>query len=186
MTEGRKLIVAENMTINGVIDHVDDWFDPGDQLDEELLAVQQEHMATEDALILGRKTFEAFRGYWPLQLDDTTGFTAHLNKVHKYVFSTTITEPGWENTTILQGSIEDEVRRLKAQAGGDIGVTGSIEVVHALVRADLVDEYRLFVYPTAVGSGRRLVPEGTRIEGLKLVESRPFPSDVILLNYTRG
>ena len=185
MTDGRKVVVAENISTNGVIEFIDPWFDPGDQDDSDQLAVVHGHMAAEDALVLGRKTFEEFRGYWPLQTDDTTGFTAHLNQVQKYVLSSTMDDPGWENTTVLRGPIEDDVRALKNQPGGEIGVTGSISVVHALMRADLVDEYRLFVFPVLTSRGRNLVPDGVSMGQLKLVESQAFRSGVVLLTYTR-
>jgi dihydrofolate reductase len=181
----RKLVVAENMSANGVIEFVDPWFDPGEQEDRDLLDVIGTHTAAETALLLGRQTFEDFRGYWPLQTDDATGFTAHLNQVQKYVVSSTMTDPAWENSTVLSGRLEDEVAALKSIAGGEIGVTGSISVVHALMRADLVDEYRLFVYPVFTSRGRHLVPEGLSMHGLTLAEARSFPSGVALLRYTR-
>ncbi len=182
-SRARKVIVALNMTSNGVVEFVDDWFDPGDQWDDDLLALQNEHLATEDALVLGRKTFEDFRSYWPHQVDDQTGFTSHMNSVRKYVFSSTIDDPGWENTTVLRGPVRDEIRALKAQPGGDIGVTGSIGVVHALARARLVDEYRLFVYPVLSAKGRNLLPDGAEVVHLDLQESRSFPSGVVFLSY---
>lgn len=185
MTESRKVVVAENISANGVIEFVDSWFDPGDQDDSDQLAVVHGHMEAEDALLLGRQTFEDFRGYWPLQADDTTGFTAHLNQVQKYVFSSTMGDPGWDNTTVLRRPVEEEVQSLKSQPGGDIGVTGSISVVHALMRADLVDEYRLFVYPVLASRGRNLVPDGLSMGHLSLIENRAFRSGVVLLTYTR-
>jgi dihydrofolate reductase len=120
-----------------------------------------------------------------VQTNDTTGFTAHLNQVQKYVVSSTMTEPAWENSTVLSGSLEDEVRALKAIPGGDVGVTGSISVVHALMRTDLVDEYRLFVYPVLTSRGRNLVPDGLSMTGLRLTETRTFSSGVVLLSYQR-
>ena len=187
MSDDRRLIVAENMTANGVIEFLDPWFDPGEQEDEELLAVVLGHAATETALLLGRRTFEDFRGYWPLQSDDKTGFTAHLNQVPKYVVSTTLGDPAWENSRVLSGSLEDEVQQLKARPGGEIGITGSISVVHALMRADLVDEYRLFVYPVVSSRGRNLVTDGLMsMRGLRLTESRSFRCGVVLLTYTRS
>jgi dihydrofolate reductase len=186
VSNSRKLVVAENISANGVIEFVDPWFDPGDQDDDDLLEVIRGHTAAETALVLGRHTFEEFRGYWPKQTDDTTGFTAHLNQVQKYVVSSTMTDPAWENSTVLSGSLEDEIQALKATAGGEIGVTGSISVVHALMRADLVDEYRLFVYPVTTSQGRNLVPDGMSMQGLMLKESRSFPSGVVLLNYDRA
>lgn len=182
----RKVIVAENMSANGVIEFIDDWFDPDEQDDSELLAVINEHMATEDALLFGRKTFEDFRNYWSRRPDDHTGFTAHMNSVQKYVFSATLEDPGWENSTVLQGSVETAVSALKEQPGRDIGVTGSLELVHGLMRADLVDEYRLFVYPALTSRGRNLVPDGMEMRRLNLVEARSFPSGVALLTYSRA
>ncbi len=186
MDNGRKLVVAENITANGVAEFVDPWFDPGEQDDHELLDAIGEHMALETALLLGRRTFEDFRGYWPLQVDDATGFTAHLNRVRKYVVSSTMTDPDWENTTVLSGPLVNEVRRLKATDDGEIGVTGSISVVHALMAADLVDEFRLFVYPVFAGRGRRVTPDGMSMQHLRLRESRSFPSGVVLLTYGRS
>lgn len=187
MPDGRRLVVTENISANGVIEFIDDWFDPADQGDaDDLVAVMRDQMATEEALLLGRRTFEDFRGYWPLQNDDETGSTVHLNRVHKYVVSSTMTDPAWSNSTVLSGRLEDEVTALKAQGdGGDLGVTGSISVVHALMRADLVDEYRLFVYPTLSGRGRNLMPNGLTLQGLTLTECTSFRSGIVLQIYTR-
>jgi dihydrofolate reductase len=95
-------------------------------------------------------------------------------------------DPAWENSTILSGPLEDEVAALKATPGGEIGITGSISVVHALMAADLVDEYRLFVYPVLTSRGRNLVRDALSMQGLTLTTSRPFPSGVTLLTYQRG
>lgn len=186
MSDNRKLVVAENISANGVIEFLDPWFDPGEQEDDELLEVIRGQMAIETALLLGRRTFEDFRSYWPLQTHDTTGSTAHLNRVHKYVVSRTMTEPAWQNSTVLSGPLEDEVSMLKATPGGEIGITGSISVVHALMRADLVDEFRLFVYPVFTSRGRNLVPEGMAMHGLTPADARTFPSGVTLLTFARA
>lgn len=188
MTDRRRLVVSENMTANGVIEFVDDWFDPADQENaDDLFAVMQRQMAGETALLLGRRTFEDFRGYWPHQTDDVSGSAAHLDRVPKYVASTTMQDPGWANTTVLAGRLEDEVAALLAvEDGGEVGVTGSISVVHALMRADLVDELRLFVYPVLTGRGRTLVPDALPLRGLALTECTPFRSGVVLQVYTRS
>ncbi len=187
MSGNRRLVVSENISANGVIEFVDDWFDPSDQDDaDDLFAVMGDQMAQEEALLLGRKTFEDFRGYWPLQTDDASGSTAHLNRVPKYVASSTMTDPAWSNSTVLSGRLEDEVAALKASGdGGDLGVTGSISVVHALMRADLVDEYRLFVYPVLSSRGRNLMPTGLTPQGLTLTGSTSFRSGIVLQVYTR-
>ena len=185
MADGRRLVVTENISANGVIEFIDDWFDPAAQDDaEDLFAVMRDQMASEEALLLGRKTFEDFRGYWPLQTDDASGSADHLNRVPKYVVSSTMTDAGWSNSTVLSGRLEDEVAALKADGdGGDLGVTGSISVVHALMSADLVDEYRLFVYPVLSSRGRNLTPTGLKPQELTLTECTSFRSGVVLQVY---
>jgi dihydrofolate reductase len=184
------IVVTENATLDGVIEQVGDWFSPaGDDTetdDSDIVATLREQMQTEAALLLGRKTFESFRGYWPAQTGDTTGITAHLNRVSKYVLFSTLDEPAWENTTVLRGDLAEEVRALKARVGGEIGVTGSITLVHGLIAAALVDEYRLFVYPLAVGRGRRLFEDTTNVRRLELVQAKPHRSGVVLLTYRPG
>jgi dihydrofolate reductase len=182
----RSVIVSENMTMNGVIEFADPWFDPGDQDDAELLDLQRRQMSTETALLLGRNTFEDFQGYWPDRTDDTSGSTDHLNRVSKYLVTSTVTDPDWANTTIVHPrSLLDTVQALKSQGSGDIGITGSIRVVHALLEADLVDELRLFVYPVITGRGRSLAPQGLPPLEFGLVAQREFPSGVVFQCYRR-
>jgi dihydrofolate reductase len=183
----RKLAVTENITLDGVIDATEDWFavrdDEGDYSD--LNKALREQAEAADAVLFGRVTFEAMRGYWPQQTDDETGVTEYLNNVSKYVVSATMTDPEWERSTVLSGEVEGNVRELKGAAGKDIVVTGSITLVHELIRLGLVDEYRLFVYPVVLGRGARLFEDATSIE-LKLVDCRPFRSGVVLTTYAAG
>src|SRR3712207_1896859 len=149
-----RIVLTENIPLEGVVDADGGWFQPAgdepvDQSDVE--AELREEMAREAGLLLGRLTFEQFRGYWPAQTDDRTGISDHLNRVQKYVASTTLGDPGWANTTVLRGPLVDEVRALGDAPGGELGVTGSITVAHQLIEAGLVDEYRLFVYPVVMG-----------------------------------
>jgi dihydrofolate reductase len=182
----RTVAITQNITLDGSIEFLGSWFDPGtagDQTDQlEELRRQQDRS---DGLLLGRRTFEDFRGYWPHQTDDTTGVAAHLNRVEKYVVSSTLTDPGWENTTVLAGDPIAQVKALKEQEGRDIVVTGSIGLCHALIAAGLVDEYRLFAYPAVQGRGRRLFPDGYAA-GLRLAEARSFRSGVTYSRYTGG
>lgn len=180
----RKLVITENITLDGVIEATDGWFGPSGPDDSgDLQEAMQRQMAAEGALLLGRQTFEDFQSYWPKQTDDTTGVTAHLNGVAKYVVSNSLTEPEWENTEILRGDLTDEVQALKEQPGQEIGVTGSITLVHALIAAGLVDEYRLFFYPVVVGRGRRLFEEGANVPKLELIETESYQSGIVLLTY---
>lgn len=183
----RELIVTENCTIDGVIELTGDWFSPGDtdpDVDRsDVLATLREQRENADAVLLGRVTFEDMRGYWPHQTEDTTGISAYLNTVNKYVVSSTLTEPEWENTTVLSGELRSEIENLKASEGKDIVTTGSVSLVRSLIADGLVDEYRLFVYPVVVGEGRRLFEGATGVPKLRLVEERSFASGIVLLRY---
>jgi dihydrofolate reductase len=186
----RELIVTENMTVDGVIDMSAGWFAPGGDAAEgevddvgEMREVEERLRADVDALLVGRTTFEAFRSYWPHQHDDRTGVADYLDRVQKYVVSTTMTDPAWEPTTILRGDVATEVAALKAGVGGAIVATGSLTLVPALIAADLVDEYRLMVYPYVAGEGPRLFEAPVARPRLELVESHPFSNGIVLLRY---
>jgi dihydrofolate reductase len=181
----RKLVVTENITVDGVIDASGGWFAPGDDTADlaDVAAVLQQQSAASDALLLGRTTFEEMRAFWPNQTNDTTGITAHLNQVQKIVASSTMTDPEWENTTILRGSVADKVAALKEQPGKDIVTTGSITLVHELIALGLVDEYRLFTYPVVLGHGRRLFQDVDNVPALVLQDVQRFGSTAVLTTY---
>jgi dihydrofolate reductase len=181
----RDLVVTENVTLDGVIEATGGWFDPASGADadqSDIVAVLGEQMKAADAFLTGRKTFVDMRGYWPNQTDDTTGVSDYLNTVPKYVVSRTMGDPEWENSAVLRGPLAEEIPALKALPGKDIVTTGSITLVRSLIAAGLVDEYRLFVYPVVLGRGERLF-EGAEVPALRLVETRPFRSGVVLLRY---
>jgi dihydrofolate reductase len=179
-----RLVVTENSTLDGVVEALDGWFEPqgGEEDSSDVLAVVQEHMAAQTGFLVGRRTFEEMRGFWPVQTDDPTGITAHLDAVPKFVVSRTLTDPGWANTRVLSGDPVEEVRALRASSDGEIGVTGSITLCHALIGAGLVDEYRLFVFPRVLGRGRRLFPDGVDVR-LQRVGAREFRAGTTLLTY---
>lgn len=190
----RTLAITQNMSADGSIEFLGDWFDPTDQA-EDLAAEVRRQSDDEAYMLLGRQTFTDFRGFWPHQTDDTTGpsrlasshlttsIADYLNQVQKLVVSSTLADPEWQNSTVLGADWLDRVRSLKAEDGGDIVVTGSLTLCPTLIEAGLVDEYRLFVYPAVQGGGRRLFPEG-REESLVLKDSRTFANGVVLLVYT--
>jgi dihydrofolate reductase len=179
----RKLVITQNITLDGSVEMLDDWFDPQLQ-DEDLLAESHRQDADADALLVGRQTFEDFRGYWPKQTDDSTGVTDYLNRVAKYVVSSTMSDPEWQNSTVLTGDPIERTTELKSRPGKDIVLTGSISLAHALIAGGVVDEYRLFVYPTVQGRGRRLFPGGTAIPKLTLAEPpKSFRSGITLVRY---
>jgi dihydrofolate reductase len=185
----RTLAITQNITLDGSIEMLDDWFDPQGQAgadNSDLLEELHRQDRAADGFLTGRRTFEDLRGYWPKQTDDATGVTDYLNRVRKYVVSSTMTDPGWQNSTVLSGDPVEEVRALKDQAGNDVVVTGSITLCHALIEAGLVDEYRLFVHPVVQGRGRRLFPDGYRLSSLRLVEARAFRSGITYARYAAG
>ncbi|MGG5259852.1 dihydrofolate reductase family protein [Phycicoccus avicenniae] len=169
----RTLAVTQNITLDGRIDMLGDWFDS--QADDPALRSESaRQMAAADSLLVGRGTFESFRGHWHDLEGDTTGVSAYLDRVDKYVVSSTLDDPGWAGTTVLGGDWLDRVAALRDEEGGDIVCTGSVTLVHALFEADLVDEVRLFQYPVVQGEGRGLFPDGWSTRALELAETQVY------------
>lgn len=186
----RRIVITENITLDGVVENIGGWFDPTEdsEQDPELNEAVREQAAASDGLLVGRVTFEEMRGFWPQQIGDTTGVTDHLNRVQKYVVSHSLEDPGWEGTTVLRGGddLAAQIKQLRAEDGRDIVLTGSITLAEHLFRLGLVDELRLLLYPVVLGTGRRLFPDGFESRNCNLDETRPFPSGVVLLRYTVG
>ena len=150
--------------------------------DEVMGRVAAEGMARPGSLLLGRRTYEDFYGFWPNQTDNP--FTEVLDNTRKYVASTTLAEPlPWRNSTLLKGDAAEAVARLKEDPGEDLMVLGSGELVRSLRRRDLVDRYILLIYPLVLGSGRRLFPDGGPEATLRLVGSVPTTTGVIIATY---
>jgi dihydrofolate reductase len=187
----RKLVVTENISLDGVIEATDSWFAPAGDPDADEAEADQSDLADEirrqreaaDAFLVGRTTFEQMRSYWPLQTGDTTGITEYLNTVRKYVVSASLTDPDWEPTTVLRGPLVDDITALKSQPGKDIVTTGSITLVRSLIAAGLVDEYRLFVHPVVVGRGGKLFDNSEKMSRLGLLQTRTFAAGIVLLRY---
>jgi dihydrofolate reductase len=149
--------------------------------DEVMGRVVGERMAKTTSLLLGRRTYEDFAGYWPKQKDNP--FTDQLNRVQKYVASTTLTEPlPWQNSTVLPGDAPVAVADLKAQEDGDIVVLGSGDLLRSLIGEGLVDEYVLLIHPLVLGAGRRLFPDDA-FATLRLADSVTTTTGVIIAAY---
>ena len=134
-----------------------------------------------DAMLLGRVTYEGFAAAWP-SMTDEQGFADRMNGIAKYVVSTTLHKAEWNNSTIISGNVPDEIARLKALPGQDILVHGSAQLIQTLIAHNLVDAYRLLVYPLVRGGGKRLFADGTAAS-LQLVETKSFSSGVVALTY---
>jgi len=133
-----------------------------------------------DALLLGRVTYQGFAEAWPSR---TGEFADKFNSMPKFVVSTTLEDPEWNNTTVIKGNVAEEVSKLKQQPGGDIVIHGSAQLVQTLLEDDLIDEYRLMVFPIVLGSGKRLFSDTGKPATLKLVDSKTVGSGVLILTY---
>jgi dihydrofolate reductase len=187
-----KVVVTEFITLDGVIQdpggskEIDrgGWsfeYDRGEEGDRFKL----DELMASDAQLLGRVTYEGFAAAWP-SMEDDAGFADRMNSMPKYVVSTTITDPSWENTTVISENVPDQVAKLKDQYDGDILIAGSAKLIQTLVESDLVDEWRLMVFPEVLGEGKRLFDNGLPRRKLRLTEDRPLgPDGIRLLTYER-
>jgi dihydrofolate reductase len=173
------------MSLDGVMESPDKWHFPyfNDEMGTEIGAA----MATADAMLLGRVTYQEFAAFWPSQNSESSEdqeFADYMNNTPKFVVSTTLEEPlEWNNSTLIKGNVAEEITRLKQQPGGDISITGSGTLVRSLLAEDLLDELRLMVHPLVVGRGKRLFEEGGGQKALKLVDSKTFGTGVLYLTY---
>ena len=150
--------------------------------DEESGKLAAEGMATTGALLLGRRTYDDFAGFWPNQGDNP--FTQMLNETRKYVASRTMSEPlPWSNSELLRGDAADAVMELKGQDGGDIVILGSGELVRSLLGRSLIDRFVLLIHPLVLGSGRRLFPDDGTSAIFDLADSRTTSTGVVLATY---
>ncbi len=183
----RKIVVSEFVSVDGVME------DPGGSektkyggwtfpyWNEEIGKVKYDELFASDALLLGRVTYQGFAEAWPDRTDEA-GFADRMNKIPKYVITSTLKEAIWNNSKLIPGNVAEEIAYLKQQPGQDILVAGSRKLVNELAQHNLVDEYRLLVYPVLLGSGKRLFDQGDKTE-LELIEAKTFRTGVVMLHY---
>ena len=181
-----KLVISEFVSLDGVIE------DPGGAektknggwtipyTNEEFMKFKFDELFATKALLLGRITYEGFAAAWP-SMKDEQGFADRMNNIAKYVVTTTLSDAKWTNSKLIKQNVADEVAKLKGQTE-ELLVFGSGKLIKTLMQHDLVDEYRLLVYPVVLGSGKRLFTHD-EMKKLKLVEARPFKTGVVLLRY---
>jgi dihydrofolate reductase len=187
----RKIVVTEFVSLDGVME------DPGGAEDfahggwtfkfpdPEGMQYKLDEVTEHDALLLGRVTYEGFAAAWPDRTDEA-GFAAKMNSMPKYVVSTTLERAEWNNSTVIGENVADEIAKLKQQPGGDILVAGSRTLVQTLIAHDLVDEYRLMVFPIVLGSGKRLFGHSADARTLQLTDSKALASGTLVLTYQRA
>jgi len=188
----RKVIVSEFVALDGVIENPSWTFR---FTGEEQQKYKFDELAASDALLLGRVTYEEFAAAWPRMTEQAGELSASdalrlgryadmMNGYPKYVASTTLEELlEWNNSTLIEGDVTEEVSKLKRQPGKDILIFGSGNLVNTLMRYDLIDEYRLMIFPIIVGSGQRFFADGIDEMVLELVDTETFGSGVVVLTY---
>ena len=188
-----KLVVGTFLTLDGVMqgpggpeEDTEGGFEHGGWSvpywgDDLMGEVMMESMGKADALLLGRKTYEIFAGHWP-KVGDDDPMAAKLNSVQKYVASRSLDSVDWQNTTLIKGDVAEEVPKLKDEKV-EIQVSGSQNLIQTLLEHDLVDEYRLWFFPVALGTGKRLFADGTIPTNLKLVDSKTSSTGVAMNTY---
>jgi dihydrofolate reductase len=192
----RKLVVTTFLTLDGVMqapggpeeDPSEDFSLGGwsvTQWDDVMAEAMAEGMwgSKQFALVLGRKTYELFAAYWPYS--DQPGADL-LNNATKYVASTTLDSVDWANSQLLEGDVPTAIARLKEEDGPELQVHGSAVLIQTLLEHDLVDEFRLMIFPVVVGKGKRLFGDGTVPGGLKLTDSKTSTTGVVIANYDRA
>lgn len=189
-----KLVVGTFLTLDGVMqapggaqEDTEGGFQHGGWqmpiFDEDAGRIIGGSIAATEALLLGRKTYQIFAGYWPTAPEDDP-IAKKLNSVPKYVASTTLKKVEWKNSTLLKGDLVEEVRKLKQQPGsGFISVTGSGKLAQWLMKQGLVDEYSIWIHPLVLGSGKRLFEGGIPPVDLKLINIERTGSGIVILTY---
>jgi dihydrofolate reductase len=151
--------------------------------DEDFAAAMTGYLGKAGAFLLGRKTYEIFSGYWPRVTDPSDPIASKLNALPKYVASTTLAAAGWHNSTLLGGDVVAEVAKLKERPGDELQVHGSGALAHTLIDHDLIDEYRLLVFPVHLGSGRKLFRDGGKPAALRLISTTTTRAGVVIAAY---
>jgi dihydrofolate reductase len=180
----RKLVVSEWVTLDGVFDAstMKDWFMPFDSEDRRK-HIKAGIMAV-DTFLMGKVTFKMLASYWSVLPDDAEeGLAGKLNNTPKFVVSSKLKKADWKNSTIIKDKVVKEITELKKQPGKEIQIGGSATLVHSLMKANLIDEFRFLVHPVIMGRGKPFFKVGMRTKGLELVNTKALALGVMSLTY---
>jgi len=178
----RKVVAAEFVSLDGVMESPDKWHFP--YFNEEMGQAVAEGFSTADAMLMGRVNYEEWAAFWPAQDPQENPMADQMNNMQKYVVSTTLEEPlEWQNSALISENVADEIASLKQGEGGDIVISGSGALVRSLLHHGLLDELKLMIHPLLVGSGKRLFGEEEEQTKLELVDSKTFSTGVLYLTY---
>jgi dihydrofolate reductase len=187
----RRIVVTEFISVDGVIDSPggDNDFVRGGWTfrfqDDEGFKYKLDEVMEHDALLLGRRTYDGFAAAWPGRTDEA-GFADRMNSMPKYVVSTTLENPEWENTTVISENVPAALAELKQGEGGDILVAGSADLIQTLISHDLVDEWRLMTFPVVLGVGKKLFGDYEDMYALELADSKVLKTGTLILTYRRA
>jgi dihydrofolate reductase len=176
----RKVIVSTYVTLDGRVDELRDWVVPYN--DDKAARYHTDLVMKSDGLLLGRKTYELFAAIWPSRSGESP-YIDRFNSMAKYVASTTLKEPKWKNSQRIEGDVPEAVAKLKKQPGKDLIMYGCHDLMHSLLKHDLIDEYRIWVHPVVLGKGRTFLEEGVKRMALDLVDTTVISRGVAVLTY---
>ena len=178
-----KIVVSEWVTLDGVFDGdtMPQWFMPFDSEERREYIIKT--MDACDAILFGRTIYEMLGPYWSTKKENEDGLADKINSVPKYVVSSTLKKADWNNSTIVEENVLEEITKLKQEPGQEIHIEGSATLVQSLMKANLIDEYRFLVHPIIIGSGKRFFKDGMNTTGLKLVKTQALDQEVMLLCY---
>jgi dihydrofolate reductase len=179
----RKLVVSEWMTLDGVFDAdtMPKWFAPFDSMAKNTYI--KESILDAGALLMGGTTYEMLAGYWPHEKNDDNGPAGKMNSMKKFVVSQKMKKVDWNNTTIINQDIVNEISKLKQQEGNEIQIPGSAALVQSLMKEALIDEFRFLIHPIIIGSGKHFFQDGMSTSGMELIKTQPLDKGVVLLCY---
>jgi len=184
-----KIVVSDNVSLDGVIQDPagDEGFRRGGWVGlikdrPELSKLALDEALGAEAMLLGRRSYEWLAARWPSRSGELAD---RLNHMPKYVVSSTLEDPDWNNSTVLMGDVVDEVSKLKQELDGEMVVAASFRLVHTLMEHDLVDELRLKIFPVVLGDGKRLFDETSDKKAMRLVDTKTIDGDVAYLTYER-
>jgi dihydrofolate reductase len=178
----RKVVSWLFISLDGVVEAPNEW--QFDVFDEDMGNAIAAQMEAEDAILMGRVTYQEFASYWPTSTDEP--FASHINQTPKYVVSTTLNKAEWGNwdqPTLIKANLAKEISKLKKQSGKNITISGSPTLVRSLIQENLLDELQLMIHPVVVGKGKHLFTEDVDLMRLQLVDSKVTGTGVVIVTY---
>lgn len=178
----RKVVSWLFISLDGVVEAPNEW--QFDVMDDDMIAAITSVTEAEDAMLMGRVTYQDWVPFWPTSTDEP--YASHINKIPKYVVSRTLNDVEWgkwEKPTLIKDNLAAEINKLKQQSGKNISVSGSPTLVRSLIQEELLDELKLMIHPVVVGKGKRLFTEDVDLTRMKLIDSKVTGTGVVIVTY---